>query len=67
MTLALRVKSLSRPGVLYNATYIGRRWACDCPDSRYRGRRCKHVQILALLARRMRGVRRLVALAGGTR
>ena len=67
MTLALRVKSLSQPGVLYNVMYIRRRWACDCPDARYRKRRCKHVQILALLARRMRGVRRLVELAGGTR
>jgi len=64
MTLALRVKSLLRPGAFYNATYIGRRWACDCPDARKRRR--KHVQILALLARRMRGVRRLVEFAGGT-
>jgi hypothetical protein len=49
--LSFRVKSLSKPRVLYNVSYVSRRWSCDCPDARYRGRRCKHMQILCLLAK----------------
>jgi hypothetical protein len=60
--LSFRVKSLSKPRVLYNVSYVGRRWLCNCPDARYRGRRCKHLQILCLLARH-HGIRGLAKLA----
>ena len=44
-----RIKSFSNPNVLYNVKRVERSWVCDCPDSRHRARRCKHVILLSLL------------------
>ena len=56
--LLLRVKSLTKAGVLYDVRYSNCQWTCTCADARYRQRACKHVQLLRVL-----GVRRAVRLA----
>jgi hypothetical protein len=32
--LSFRVKSLSKPRVLYNISYVDRRWSCDCQQAK---------------------------------
>ena len=41
------VPSATDPDVLYSVDV--RNGTCTCPDSRYRGRRCKHILAVALL------------------
>jgi hypothetical protein len=36
------VKSQSGKGG-YSVTLFQGRWACDCPDNRYKGAKCKHI------------------------
>lgn len=46
---SVRVRSLTKAGVTYQARYSNRQWTCSCPDARHRHRVCKHVAILRVL------------------
>ncbi len=50
--LRLRVKSLTKAGVLYDVRYSARKWTCSCPSARYRRGKCKHVAMLRVLGLR---------------